>query len=100
MPEAQTSTVHIRIPTPLRSSTDGQSSVEVEGRTVDEALRTLVDRYPDLRDNLYNEDDELRQFVNVYVGDEDVRYRDGPDTPLAPGDELSIVPSIAGGQCD
>lgn len=97
MPETQTSTVTIRIPTPLRSSTDGQSSVEVEGQTVDEALRALVDRYPDLADNLYNENDELRQFVNVYVGDEDVRYQDGTDTPLEPGDEVSIVPSIAGG---
>lgn len=96
MPETKT-TVTVRIPTPLRSATDGQSTVEVEGDTVDEALRTLVDRYPDLAENLYNEDDELRQFVNVYVGDEDVRFGDGTETPLEPGDEVSIVPSIAGG---
>ena len=92
-----TTTVTIRIPTPLRSATDGQSTVEVEGATVDEALRTLVDRYPDLADNLYNEDDELRQFVNVYVGDEDIRFGDGVDTTLDAGDEVSLVPSIAGG---
>lgn len=96
MPTTQT-TVTIRIPTPLRSATDGQSAVEVEGETVDEVLRALVARYPDLTDNLYTEDDELRQFVNVYVGDEDVRFRDGVETALDPGDEVSIVPSIAGG---
>ncbi len=96
MPDTQT-TVTVRIPTPLRSATDGQSTVEVDGRTVDEALRALVDQYPDLADNLYTEDDELRQFVNVYVDDEDVRFGKGVDTSLEPGDELSIVPSIAGG---
>jgi len=96
MPTTKT-TVTVRIPTPLRSATDGESSVEVEAETVDEALRTLVDRYPDLADNLYNEDDELRQFVNVYVGDEDVRFGDGVDTALDAGDEVSLVPSIAGG---
>jgi len=97
MPTTEKTTVTIRIPTPLRSATDGQATVEIEGNTVDEALRTLVDQYPDLADNLYNEDDELRQFVNVYVGDEDVRFGDGVDTTLEPSDEISIVPSIAGG---
>jgi len=91
-------TVTIRIPTPLRSATDGQSTVEVEGATVDEALRTLVDQYPELRENLYNDDDALRQFVNVYVDDEDIRFGNGVDTSLEPGAEVSIVPSIAGGR--
>ena len=97
MPTTDTATVTIRIPTPLRSATDGQSTVEVAGATVDDALRALVDRYPDLADNLYNEDDELRRFVNVYVGDEDIRFGDGVETALEAGDEVSIVPSIAGG---
>jgi len=97
MPTTDTTTVTVRIPTPLRSATDEQSTVEVEGTTVDEVLRTLVDQYPDLADNLYDEEDDLRQFVNIYVGDEDVRFGDGVDTALAPGDEVSIVPSIAGG---
>jgi MoaD family protein len=97
MSTTEATTVTIRIPTPLRSATDGQSAVEVEGSTVSEALRALVDEYPDLADNLYNEDDELRQFVNVYVGDEDVRFGDGVETTLDAGDEISIVPSIAGG---
>ncbi len=97
MPTTETTTVTVRIPTPLRSATDGQSTVDVEADTVDTALRTLVDRYPDLADNLYNENDELRQFVNIYVGDEDVRFGDGVHTALESGDEVSIVPSIAGG---
>ena len=97
MSTTEATTVTIRIPTPLRSATDGQSAVEVEADTVSEALRALVDEYPDLADNLYNEDDELRQFVNVYVGDEDVRFGDGVETTLEAGDKISIVPSIAGG---
>jgi MoaD family protein len=96
MPTTKT-TVTVRIPTPLRSATDGQSTVNVEADTVGDALRTLTDQYPDLADNLYNEDDELRQFVNIYVGDDDIRFGDGVDTALDTGDEVSIVPSIAGG---
>lgn len=97
MPATETSSVTIRIPTPLRSATDGQSTVKVEGSTVDEALRTLVEHYPELESDLYDEEDNLRRFVNVYVGDDDVRYQDGVETPLDAGDEVSIVPSIAGG---
>ncbi len=97
MSTTEATVVTVRIPTPLRSATDGQSTVEVEGTTVDDALRALVDEYPDLADNLYNEDDELRQFVNVYVDDEDVRFGDGVNTKLESGSEISIVPSIAGG---
>jgi molybdopterin converting factor small subunit len=97
MPTTEATTVTIRIPTPLRSATDGQSSVDVDADTVGDALRTLTDRYPDLADNLYNEDDELRQFVNIYVGDDDIRFGNGVDTALEADDEVSIVPSIAGG---
>jgi MoaD family protein len=97
MPDTQTQTVTLRIPTPLRSYTEEQSAVEVAGTTVAEALKALVDRYPDLRENLYTDDGDLRQFVNIYVDDEDIRYQDGPQTALDEGDEVSIVPSIAGG---
>jgi len=97
MPTTDVTTVTVRIPTPLRSATDDQSTVDVEAATVNEALRTLVDQYPELADNLYNEDDELRQFVNIYVGDDDIRFGDGVETTLEAGDEVSIVPSIAGG---
>lgn len=97
MPNTQTQTVTLRIPTPLRSYTEEQSAVEVAGTTVAKALKALVDRYPDLRENLYTDDGDLRQFVNIYVDDEDIRYQDGPQTALDEGDEVSIVPSIAGG---
>ncbi len=97
MPDTQTQTVTLRIPTPLRSYTEEQSAVEVTGTTVAKALKALVDRYPDLRENLYTDDGDLRQFVNIYVDDEDIRYQDGPQTALDEGDEVSIVPSIAGG---
>ena len=92
-----TPTITVEIPTPLRSFTDDQATVEVEGATVDEALDDLVARYPDLKSNLYTEDGELRQFVNIYAGDDDIRYLDGTDTALEDGTALSIVPSIAGG---
>jgi len=97
MPTTEATTVTVRIPTPLRSATNGESTVEVEGNTVDAVLRALVDEYPDLANNLFNDDDELRQFVNIYVDDEDVRFGDGIDTKLESGNEVSIVPSIAGG---
>ena len=92
-----TPTVTIHIPTPLRTYTDEQATVAVEGVTVGAALRALVAQHPELESNLYNEDGELRQFVNVYLDDEDIRYLDGTDTSLEAGAELSIVPSIAGG---
>ena len=88
-------TVHI--PTPLRSATGGDATVDIDGATVDEVLHALVDEYPDLKANLYTDDGTLRQFVNIYAGDDDIRYRDGVDTELADDEDLSIVPSIAGG---
>ena len=85
------------IPTPLRSFTEDESAVEVTGATVGEALDALVTRYPGLRDHLYDSEGKLRSFINLYKNDDDVRYLEGKETPLAPGDTLSIVPSIAGG---
>jgi len=90
-------TVTLHIPTPLRSATDNQATVEAQGDTVRAALHNLVERYPDLKSNLYTDDGALRQFVNIYLNDDDIRYLDGPDTALTDGAELSIVPSIAGG---
>ena len=96
-PTTETATITIHIPTPLRAYTDEQAAASVDATNVGEALRALVDRYPELETNLYTENDTLRQFVNIYLGDEDIRHLDGTDTPLEEGDELSIVPSIAGG---
>lgn len=85
------------IPTPLRPYTDGQDVVEVEGRTVGEALAELTNRYQELRRHLYSEDGKLRSFVNVYLNEEDIRYLDREATVLKPSDVISIIPSIAGG---
>lgn len=93
----QTPTVTIHIPTPLRSAVGDQAQATVEGTTAGEALRSLAQQHPDLQSNLYTQDGTLRQFVNIYLNDEDIRYLDGEDTELNAGDELSIVPSIAGG---
>ena len=93
----ESATVTIHIPTPLRGYADDQATAQVQAQTAGTALRQLVERYPELEDNLYNKDGDLRQFVNIYVGDEDIRYLDGEETPLHDDAELSIVPSIAGG---
>ncbi|MSO30439.1 MAG: molybdopterin-synthase adenylyltransferase MoeB [Acidobacteria bacterium] len=87
----------IHIPTPLRPFTDKKESVEVNGTTVGELLADLTTRYDGLRKHLYTEDGRLRNFVNVYLNDEDIRYLQREQTPVKPGDSLSIVPSVAGG---
>lgn len=88
--------ISIKIPTPLRAYTGGAAEVNVQGETVRAALADLMAKHPDLRPHLYNGDD-LRNFVNIFIGEEDIRYRDGLDTPIEPGDRLRIIPSIAGG---
>src|SRR5438045_1837045 len=87
----------IHIPTPLRPFTDKQESVDVSGGTVGELLADLTKKYDGLRKHLYTEDGRLRNFVNVYLNDEDIRYLQKENTPVKPGDALSIVPSVAGG---
>ncbi|MFL6281467.1 MAG: ubiquitin-like small modifier protein 1 [Vicinamibacterales bacterium] len=87
----------ILIPTPLRPFAGKQEFVEVEGRTVGDALQRLVGQYSDLRRHLYNDDGRLRSFVNIYVNDEDIRHLDREQTQLTAGDTISIVPSVAGG---
>jgi len=87
----------ILIPTPLRPFAGKQEFVEVEARTVGDALQGLVGQYSDLRRHLYNDDGRLRSFVNIYVNDEDIRHLDREQTQLTAGDTISIVPSVAGG---
>ena len=89
--------VKVRIPTPLQPLTDRQPEVEASGETLREVLADLEERYPGMQQRLYDDDGKLRRFVNVYVNDEDVRFLDGEDTALHEGDEISIVPAIAGG---
>src|SRR6478672_7730208 len=87
----------IHIPTPLRPFTEKRESVEVSGGTVGELLADLTKKYEGLRKHLYADDGRLRNFVNVYLNDEDIRYLQKEKTPVKPGDSLSIVPSVAGG---
>ena len=87
----------VLIPTPLRQYAGKKDAVEVPGTTVGEALKNLTISHPDLRKHLYNDDGKLRAFVNVYLNDEDIRYMEKENTPVAQTDTLSIVPSIAGG---
>jgi len=92
--------VKILIPTPLRPFTGKQSEVLVEGATVGAAMNELTTRYPELRRHLYSNEGKIRSFVNLFLGDEDVRHKEGEATPLGEGAVLSIVPSIAGGAPD
>ncbi len=89
----------IHIPTPLRTYTDGNAEVSILAGTVGAALEELVTAYPGLRSNLFGADGKLRSFVNVYLNEEDIRYLSlKEDSPVSPSDELSIIPSIAGGR--
>ncbi|NPA32488.1 MAG: MoaD/ThiS family protein [Aquificae bacterium] len=89
--------VVVRIPTPLRRLTNGQGEVEVDAKTVREAIDKLEELFPGFKERLVDENGELRKFVNLYVNDEDIRFLKGLDTELKDGDTLSIVPAIAGG---
>lgn len=89
--------VTIHIPTPLRVYTERQASVSVEATTVGEALGALTTRYPSLQKHLRDAEGKLRSFVNVYLGEEDIRFLQKEATPVGAGAELTIVPSIAGG---
>ena len=88
--------VTVRIPTPLRTLTGGEDQVQVPGATLREVIETLEKNHPGIRDRLLDEKG-VRRFVNIYVGDEDVRFLDGLETKLSSGAEVSIVPAIAGG---
>jgi sulfur-carrier protein len=88
--------VEVRIPTILRPYTDGEKAVDGAGTTLDELFTDLDSRHPGLRDRLV-EDGQLRRFVNVYLNDEDVRFLGGLETALADGDDVTILPAVAGG---
>ena len=88
--------VTVKIPTQLRAATDGEASTEVDGSTVVEVLDSLYERYGELRSRIA-EDGGLRRFVNVYVGGEYIRFLDGLETEVSDGDEVTILPAVAGG---
>jgi len=89
-------TVVVKIPSQLRNLTQNEAEIEVDGASVGEALDALYERYDGLRDRI-TEDGELRRFVNVYVGGEDIRFGEGLETPVGDGDEITILPAVAGG---
>jgi sulfur-carrier protein len=86
----------VRIPTPLRTLTGGEDQVQAAGDTVKDVIETLEKNHPGIRERLLD-DKGVRRFVNIYVGDEDIRFLDGLATQLKASDEISIVPAIAGG---
>ena len=88
--------VTVKIPTQLRALTGNEAETEVEGASVGEALDALYDRYDGLRERI-TEDGELRRFVNVYLKGEDIRFLEGLDTAVSDGDEVTILPAVAGG---
>lgn len=89
--------VSIRIPTPLRKFTGGEAAVTVEGGSVAEVMANLEEAHQGIREKIFDESGEVRRFINVFLNGEDVRHLDGVATGVKEGDELSIVPAIAGG---
>lgn len=87
----------VRIPTPLRKYTQGAEEVDVKAGSVSELLTNLETAYPGIRERICDDTGAVRRFVNVFVGEEDIRFMDNLDTAVADGDEVSIVPAIAGG---
>ena len=88
--------ITVKLPTQLREAVGGAASVQAEGATVGEALESIFTAHGELRDRLYQNGD-LRRFVNVYLGGEDIRFLDGLDTEIPDGAELTILPAVAGG---
>jgi MoaD family protein len=88
--------VKINIPTPMRQHTEGQATVEISGATVQGVLNELGSKYPGIAQRLFD-NGQLRRFINVYLNDEDIRYLDSMNTAVKDGDELNIIPAVAGG---
>jgi sulfur-carrier protein len=89
--------VPVRIPTPLRKLTHNQEIVEVEGQTIRDVIENLEKEYPGLKERICDDENNIRRFVNVFINDEDIRFLQDAATSVRPGDEVSIVPAIAGG---
>lgn len=87
----------VRIPTPLRKLTNNEELVEVNAATIGDVITELQTRYPGIKDRLIDETGSIRRFVNVYVNEEDIRFLENQKTVLKDGDEISIIPAIAGG---
>jgi sulfur-carrier protein len=89
--------VNVRIPTPLRKLTHDEEVVQVNAATIGGAIDELQNRFPGIKERLMDENGAVRRFVNVYVNEEDIRFLENQETALKDGDEVSIIPAIAGG---
>lgn len=89
--------VTVKIPTQLRSASEGQAETEVDGANVQQVLEALFERFGELRSRLADDDGSLRRFVNIYVAGEDIRFLEGMETPVHDGAEVTILPAVAGG---
>lgn len=89
--------VTVRIPTPLQKLTNNQPEVKCEAANVQGLLENLESQFPGIKDRLCDAEGNLRRFVNIYINEEDMRFLEGAQTPLKDGDDISIVPAIAGG---
>jgi len=87
----------VRIPTPLRKLTNNEELIEINAATIGEAINELQSRYPGIQERLVDDKGEVRRFVNIYVNEEDIRFLKNRETTLKDGDEISIIPAIAGG---
>jgi len=90
--------VKVRIPQPLQKFVDNQTEILVSGKNVKDVLNALVKNYPDLKERIYDENGNLRKFINIYVNDEDIRFLDRENTSVNDEDIISIIPAIAGGE--
>lgn len=89
--------IKVRIPTPLQKLTQGKAEVETEGSDISELIANLDKSFPGLRERIYDEKGNIRRFINIYVNEEDIRFLQMDKTPVKDGDEISIIPAIAGG---
>jgi len=89
--------IKVRIPTPLRRLTGGQGEVDLEGESISALINTLEVQFPGMKERLCDEEGKVRRFVNIYINEEDIRFHQGLETPVSAGDEVSIIPAIAGG---
>ncbi|MGB9677195.1 MAG: MoaD family protein [Candidatus Ratteibacteria bacterium] len=90
--------VKVRIPEPLQKFVDNQKEILVDGENIEELLKNIIKKYPQVKERIYDENGNLRRFINIYVNDEDIRFLEGEKTTLKDGDIISIIPAIAGGE--
>ena len=90
-------TIKVRIPTPLMKLTDNQSEVSAEGETISDIINNLESQFDGIRDRICEESGSPRRFINIYINEEDIRFLEGEKTAVKDGDEISIIPAIAGG---